>query len=199
MPFAEVLLAVETLPDPQLRRWLQQGRRWKPWATVHQWQADMGWTRRPELTVERLLPGVKGVSARTGWIDVATPNRRGVAWIASLGPWAEETPERSAFVGQIDSGADLRVHPIPLKPDEQAMDWQAEGDGWLLLSSRPLQQGGWRSSIQRFTLAGKVLRPGSPVTEFDAPLPARSMAGNANQRFVGLGSPLSERVAEKKL
>ena len=52
---------------------------------------------------------------------------------------------------------DLLVHPISLEPDEQAMDWQGEGDGWLLLSSQPLPQGGWRSRIQRFTLLAKKL------------------------------------------
>ena len=91
--------------------------------------------------MEQLFPGVQGAAARSSWIDTATPNRQGVAWIASLGAWGKETPKRKPFVGLIESRADLLVHPIPLEPDEQAMDWQAEGDGWLLLSSQPLETG----------------------------------------------------------
>ena len=189
LPFSEALFAVEALPGPQLKRWLQQRQRWTQWTPVHQWRNQMGWQPRAEITVEQLFPGVQGAAARSGWIDTATPNRQGVAWIASLGPWGAEAPQRRAVVGLIDSRSDLRVHPIRLEPNEQAMDWQAEGDGWLMLSSRQLQIGAWRSRIQRYTLAGQVLHPGSLVTEFDAPLPARSLAGNGNQRFVGLGSP----------
>ena len=189
LPFSEDLFAVEALPGPQLKRWLQQGQRWTPWAAVHQWQGETGWKPRPEITLKQLLPGVQGADERSGWIDSATPNRQGVAWIVSLGPWGAEAPKRSAFVGKVVPGMDLRVHAVPIPADAQAMDWQAEGDGWLLLSSRPLPTGGWRSRIQRYTLAGQLLRSGSLVTELDAPLPAWSLAGGANQRYAALGSP----------
>ena len=197
LPFSQALFAVEALPGPQLKRWLQQGQRWTQWTAVHQWRTQKGWQPRPEITVEQLFPGVQGAAARSGWIDTATPNRQGVAWIASLGAWGKETPKRKPFVGLIESRADLLVHHIPLEPDEQAMDWQAEGDGWLLLSSQPLETGGWRSRIQRYKLAGQVLDPGSLVTEFDAPLPARSLSGNTNERFVGLGSPPFQKELPK--
>lgn len=189
LSFSEVLFAIEALPGPQLKDWLQQGQRWKDWAAVHQWRTQNGWQPRPEIKAEQLMPGVLGAAARSGWIETATPNHQGVAWIASLGPWGAEPPKRSAFVGEVLPGMDLRVHAVPLPADAQAMDWQAEGDGWLLLSSRPLPTGGWRSRIQRYTLAGQLLRPGSVLTELDAPLPAWSLAGDTNQRFIGLGSP----------
>ena len=197
LPFSGALLAIEALPGPQLKRWLQQGQRWTPWAAVHQWQAGIGWKPRPEITAEQLLPGLKGAATRAGWIDTATSNRQGVAWIANLGPWGAEPPKRSAFVGQIDSAEDLLVHPIPLEPDEQAMDWQAEGDGWLLLSTRPLQQGGWRSRIQRYTVAAKKLHSKEVVVELDAPLPAWSLVSSANQWLVGLGHPPFQRESFK--
>ena len=114
LPFSDALFAVEALPGPQLKRWLQQGQRWTPWAAVHQWQAKTGWRPRPEITLEQLLPGVRGAGQRSGWIDSATPNRQGVAWIASLGPWGAEAPKRLAFVGMIDSRDDLQIQPIPL-------------------------------------------------------------------------------------
>ena len=193
LPFPCSLFAIEALPGPQLKRWLQQGQRWRPWAAVHQWQPDIGWKPRPEITAEQLLPGLQGASARSAWIDRATPNRQGVAWIASSGPWGTEPPQRSAFVGQIDSGGDLLVHPIPLEPDEQAMDWQAEGDGWLLLSSQPLPQGGWRSRIQRFTVFAKKLHGKEVIVELDAPLPMWSLVSFANRWFVGLGFPPFQR------
>lgn len=197
LPFSGSLFAVEALPGPQLKRWLQQGQRWRPWAAVHQWQAEIGWKPRPAIKAENLLPGLQAASARSAWIDRATPNRQGVAWIASSGPWGAEPPKRSAFVGQVDSGVDLMVHPIPLVPDEQAMDWQAEGDGWLLLSSRPLQKGGWRSRIQRYRVAAKKLHIEKLVLEFDAPLPAWSLVSSANQWFVGLGFPPFQREFSK--
>lgn len=189
LPFSEALLAIEALPGPKLKRWLQEGQRWTPWTAVHQWQAKTGWKPRPEITLGQLLPGVRGAGQRSGWIGAATPNRQGVAWIASLGPWGDEPPQRRAFVGQIDAGAELRVHPIPLEPMEQAMDWHAEGDAWLLLSSQPLLQGGWRSRIREFTLSANTLQSRSYAAEFEAPLPAWSLAGDTNQWFVGLGSP----------
>ena len=197
LPFSGSLFAVEALPGPQLKRWLQQGQRWRPWAAVHQWQAEIGWKPRPAIKAEHLLPGLEAASARSAWIDRATPNRQGVAWIASSGHWGAEPPKRSAFVGQVDSGVDLMVHPIPLVPDEQAMDWQAEGDGWLLLSSRPLQKGGWRSRIQRYRVAAKKLHIEKVVLEFDAPLPAWSLVSSANQWFVGLGFPPFQREFSK--
>ena len=191
LPFSEALLAVQALPGPQLKRWLQQGHRWSPWSAVHQWQAETGWKPRHEITLEQLLPGVRGADQRSGWIDSATPNRQGVAWIASLGPWGAEPPQRSAFVGMIDSRGDLQVQSIPLEPNEHAMDWQAEGDGWLLLSSRPLPQGGWRSRLQRYRLAAtkRHTEDEDVLVEFEAPLPAWSLAGTAEQRFVGIGPP----------
>ena len=197
LPFSGSLFAVEALPGPQLKRWLQQGQRWRSWVAVHQWQAEIGWKPRPAIKAENLLPGMQAASARPAWIDRATPNRQGVAWIASSGPWGAEPPKRSAFVGQVDSGVDLMVHPIPLVPDEQAMDWQAEGDGWLLLSSRPLQKGGWRSRIQRYRVAAKKLHIEKVVLEFDAPLPAWSLVSSANQWFVGLGFPPFQREFSK--
>ena len=197
LPFSGSLFAIEALPGSQLKRWLQQGERWRSWAAVHQWHPDNGWIPWPEITAEQLLPGLQGASARSAWIDRATPNRQGVAWIASSGPWGAEPPKLSAFVGQIDSGTDLLVHPIPLAPDQQAMDWQAEENGWLLLSSQPLHQGGWRSRIGRYAVAGKKLQGEDVVVGFDAPLPAWSMVSSANQWFVGLGSPPFKRESLK--
>ena len=73
------------------------------------------------------------------------------------------------------------------------MDWQGEGDSWLLLSSRPLPQGGWRSRIQRFTVFAKKLHGKEVVVELDAPLPAWSLLSSANRWFVGLGVPPFQR------
>ena len=188
LPFSEALFAIEALPGAQLKRWLQQGQRWIPWISVHQWRTEMGWKPRPEITVEQLLPGVRGAGQRSGWIESATPTRQSVAWIASLGPWGAEPPKRSAFVGLIDSRDDLQIQPIPLEPNEQAMDWQADGDGWLLLSSRPLPTGGWRSRIQRYTLTATKPHTEDVVVEFEAPLPAWSLAGTDKQRHVALGA-----------
>ena len=189
LPFPNAVFAIEALPGSKQKRWLQQGQRWEQWAAVHQWQAEIGWKPRPEITQEALLPGVKGAAVRAGWIDTATPNRQGVAWIASLGPWGAEAARRSAFVGMVGSEIDLRVHAVPLPADAQAMDWQAEVDGWLLLSSRPLPQGGWRSRLQRYRLAAHELRPGKVLAEFDTPLPAWSLAGLQGRWVVGLGHP----------
>ena len=83
---------------------------------MHQWQPKIGWQPVPQITVEQLLPGVRGVNQRSGWIHTATPNLRGVAWIATLAPWGSEVPQRSAFVGQVDVVADLYVHHISLEP-----------------------------------------------------------------------------------
>ena len=193
LSFADALLAVEALPGPQLKRWLQQRRRWTPWAAVHQWQAEAGWKPRPEITLAQLMPGVQGPDKRPGWIEAATPNGYGVAWIASIGRWGTQNHKRMAFVGQIDSKADLQVHPIPLEPQEKAMGWQAKGDGWLLLSSRALPQGVWRSRIQRYTLTKKKLKRGEVVVQLDAPLPAWSLVGTATQMFIGLGMPPFQR------
>ena len=101
LPFSKALFAVEALPGPQLKRWLQKGQRWKSWAAVHQWNPKKGWNPIPQFTLDQLLPGVKGTSQRSGWIHTATPNLRGVAWIASLGPWGVDPPQRNAFWGTL--------------------------------------------------------------------------------------------------
>ena len=69
------------------------------------------------------------------------------------------------------------------------MDWQVEGDGWLLLSSRPLPNGGWRSRIRRYAIREEKPKLGQIVIELDAPLPAWSLAGSFDKKFVGFGPP----------
>ena len=198
LPFSEALFAIEALPGPQLKHWLQKKKRWEAWTAVHQWHAEKGWQPRPEITLEHLFPGVQGIEERSGWIDTTTPNHKGVAWISTLGPRGVEASQRRAFVGQIDAGLGLLVHPISLSLDEQAMDWQADQDDWLLLSSQQLISGIWRSRIQRYTLIDN--KPKTLGTEilFDAPLPAWSLAGDQNKIFIALGKiPLTRESIKR--
>lgn len=188
LPVGGGLYAVEALPGPGLRRWLEQGGRWARFAAVQELTAQGRWRARTDLPPERLLPGVKGAGQRFGWIDAVAPSGTAAAWIVSLGPWAQELPRRAAFVAQSLQAGDVRVLPIPLAPGDQAMDLVPEPKGWLLLSSRQLAAGRWRSEIARVQRRGERLLSRT-LLRFEAPLPAWSLATAPERWFVGLGHP----------
>ena len=186
LPVGGGLYAVEALPGPGLRHWLEQGGRWARFAAVQELTAQGRWRARVDLPPERLLPGVEGAGQRFGWIDGVAPSGTAAAWIASLGPWAQEPPRRAAFVAQSLQVGGVRVQPIPLAPGDQAMDLAADGRGWLLLSAQPIKPGQWRSQIVRLSPQNGGLSQHTLVS-FTAPLPARSLATAGGRWFVGFG------------
>lgn len=203
LPVEGQLYAVEAMPGPALRRWLEAGGRWHRFVAVRQWQARGAWLPRPDLTPAALLPGVAGAGERYGWIGQATPSGPAVAWITSLGPWRQDPAQRSAFVAQRLRAGAITVQPIRLEPGSQAMDLLAAtattpapagrepGPQWWLLSSRQLASGRWRSQISRVITLGPTLRQEAGPS-FEAPLPAWSLAGDGHRWFVGLGHPPSQ-------
>jgi hypothetical protein len=72
------------------------------------------------------------------------------------------------------------------------MDLQADGQGWLLLSSVELAPQRWRSRISRLTTIVDGTRH-QELVRWQAPLPAWSLAaeraGAGARWFVGLGHP----------
>jgi hypothetical protein len=186
LPVGGGLYAVEALPGPGLRHWLEQGGRWARFAAVQELTAQGRWLARVDLPPERLLPGVEDAGQCFGWIDGVAPSGTAAAWIVSLGPWAQEPPRRTAFVAQSLQAGDVRMLPIPLPPGNQAMDLVPEPKGWLLLSAQPLKPAQWRSQIVRLSPQNGGLNRKTLVS-FTAPLPARSLARAAKQWFVGFG------------
>ena len=78
------------------------------------------------------------------------------------------------------------------------MAWQVEGDGWLLLNSRPLRKGGWHSRIRRYDLTDENLQTGKIMLKFDSILPTWSYAGTLNKIFLGFGAaPLQKEQLER--
>lgn len=188
LPVEGELYAVELLPGPRLRQWLEARGRWPRLAAVQQWRPPGRWQARPELTQASLLPGVAGAGERFGWLEQATPSGPAAAWIASLGPWRGEPPRRLAFIGQQGRPGDLHVLPIPLPSGAQAMDLVAHQAGWLLLSSERLAPQRWRSQITAVQVSGSRLSQ-RPLVRFEAPLPAWSLAGAGRTWWVGFGPP----------
>jgi hypothetical protein len=186
LPVAGGLFAVEALPGPGLRRWLEQGGRWVRFAAVQELDGEGRWLARADLPPERILPGVKGAGQRFGWIDGVTPSGTAAAWIVSLGPWAKEQPRRVAFVAQNLRAGAVRVLSIQLSPGTQAMDLASDAQGWLLLSGRLVKPGRWQSQILRLKPQGEGLVPHTLVS-FTAPLPAWSLAGAGGRWIVGFG------------
>jgi len=114
---------------------------------------------------------------------------------------AQEALVRIAFLTQLEAEAEaeLQIYPITLEPNEQAMDWQEEGDSWLLLRSRLRPKGGWRSRIRRYLLTATSLKGGQVLVEIVSPLPAWSLAGVSSQKFVGLRSPPFQKELRQTL
>ena len=77
---------------------------------------------------------------------------------------------------------------LPLQTGELAMDLQAKGTGWLLLSSKQLNTREWTSRITEVQLSPQGISQ-TLLLSFQAPLPAWSLAGDQDQLFVGLGHP----------
>jgi hypothetical protein len=188
LPVDGHLFAIEALPGPGLERWLDQNGRARGFVAVHQWQADGPWQARRDIPRSALLPAVPGAEQRFAWIEQATPAGQAVAWIASLGAWRGDPPRREAFVAQGLRPGDIRVAHLPLETGELAMDLQATGAGWLLLSSRKLDATHWASRITEVQIRPQGIHQ-QPVLSFQAPLPAWSLAGDRRQLFVGLGHP----------
>lgn len=188
LPVDGELLAIEALPGPALTRWLDQHERLPGFIAVHQWQANGGWLARRDITRSALLPAVPGAEQRFAWLERATPAGQAVAWIASLGRWQSDPPRREAFVGQRFRPGDVQVKRLPLQTAELAMDLQAKGTGWLLLSSKQLNTREWTSRITEVQLSPQGISQ-TLLLSFQAPLPAWSLAGDRHQLFVGLGHP----------
>ena len=188
LPVDGELFALEVLPGPRLRHWLQASGRWPRFVALWELQPAGPWQARPDITPAALLPGVAGAGERFGWLAPATPSGPAVAWIASLGPWRGEPPRRLAFIGQRGRPGDLQVLPIPLPSGAQAMDLVPDQAGWLLLSSERLAPQRWRSQITAVQASGSRLSQ-RPLVRFEAPLPAWSLAGAGTTWWVGFGPP----------
>jgi len=196
VPLDGQLYALEVLPGPRLRRWLVAGGRLAAFAALHELQADGRWRPRRELRQADLLPGVVDGGRRYAWIGQVTSAGAGAAWIASLGPAADEPPRRQAFVARSLRPGAIDLRPVLLPAGEQAMDLQADGQGWLLLSSTELAPQRWRSRISRLSTTPGGIRS-QELLRWQAPLPAWSVAAErpgqgAGERggwFVGLGHP----------
>ena len=192
VPLQGQLYGLEALPGPRLRRWLAAGGRLGAFVPLHDLQADGRWRPRRDLQPADLLPGVAAAGQRYAWIGQVTTAGEGAAWIASLGPAADEPPRRQAFVARsLRSGA-IDLRPVLLPAGEQAMDLQADGQGWLLLSSVELAPQRWRSRISRLTTTAGGTHS-QELVRWQAPLPAWSLAaersGAGARWFVGLGHP----------
>lgn len=192
VPLDGRLYGLEVLPGKQLWRWLEAGGRLGAFAPLHELQADGSWRPRRDLKPADLLPGVAGGGRRDAWIGQVTAAAEGAAWIASLGPGADDPPRRQAFVARSLRPGAIDLRPVLLPAEEQAMDLQADGQGWLLLSSTELAPQLWHSRISRLTTT-----PGGigsqELVRWQAPLPAWSLAaeraGKGARLFVGLGHP----------
>lgn len=188
LPVGGQLLAIEAIPGPAQRRWLQAGGRWDRDAVVHQWLSEGHWRARHDLGASDLLPGVTGADQRFAWIERATPSGDQVAWIATVGPWRHQPAQRLAFIASWPEGGDLEVQSIPLGSGVQAMDLRPIPMGWLLLSSERLAPQRWRSQISAVQASAGHLSQ-VPRLSFEAALPAWSLVGDGNPWWVGLGHP----------
>ena len=188
LPVAGQLFALEALPGPGLQRWLEQHGRAPGFVAVHQWQADGSWLARRDISRTALLPAVPGAEQRFAWLERATPAGEAVAWITSFGSWQADPPRRDVFVAQSLRPGDLQVERVPLEPGELAMDLQASGSGWLLLSSSQRNAAQWLNRITAVQISPEGLSQ-QQVLSFRAPLPARSLAADPSQMVVGLGHP----------
>jgi hypothetical protein len=192
VPLDGQLYGLEALPGPRLRRWLAAGGRLGAFVLVYELQADGRWRPRRDLQPADLLPGVVDGGRRHAWIGQVTAAGEGVAWIASLGPGLGEPPRRQAFMARSLRPGAIDLRPVLLPAGEQAMDLQADGQGWLLLSSVELAPQRWRSRISRLTTTPGGSRS-QELVRWQAPLPAWSLAaeraGEAGRWFVGLGHP----------
>ena len=188
LPLAGELFAVEALPGPGLKRWLQAGGRWQNFAAVHQLRPDGRWQARPEISAADLLPGVPGAGRRFAWIERASPAQNQLAWIASLGPWRDDPARRLAFIAKRGESGRIQVQPIPLRSGVQAMDLIANQAGWLLLTSERHAPQRWRSQITAVQASGQRISQ-TPQLSFEAALPAWSLASDGTTFWVGLGHP----------
>ena len=188
LPLAGELFAVEALPGPGLKRWLQAGGRWQNFAAVHQLRPDGRWQARPEISAADLLPGVPGAGRRFAWIERASPAQNQLAWIASLGAWRDDQALRLAFIAKRGESGRIQVQPIPLRSGLQAMDLISNQAGWLLLTSEQLAPQRWRSQITAVQASGQRISQ-TPRLSFEAALPAWSLASDGTTFWVGLGHP----------
>ena len=188
LPLAGELFAVEALPGPDLKRWLQAGGRWQNFSAVHQLRPDGRWQARPDISAIDLLPGVPGAGQRFAWIERATPAKNQLAWIASLGPWRDDPARRLAFIAKRGESGRIQVQPIPLRSGVQAMDLIANQAGWLLLTSEQRAPQRWRSQITSVQASGLRISQ-TPRLSFEAALPAWSLASDGTTFWVGLGHP----------
>jgi hypothetical protein len=188
LPVAGQLFALEALPGPRLQRWLEHHGRAPGFAAVHQWQADGSWLARRDISRSALLPAVPGAEQRFAWHERATPTGEAVAWISSFGSWQAHPASRDAFVARSLQPADLQVERLPLEPGELAMDLQANGAGWLLLSSSQRNATQWHNRISAVQIGPEGLSQ-QQLLSFQAPLPAWSLVADSNQMVVGLGHP----------
>ena len=188
LPLAGELFAVEALPGPALKRWLQAGGRWQSFAAVHQLRPDGHWQARQDISAADLLPGVPGAGQRFAWIERATPAKNQLAWIASLGPWRDDPARRLAFIAKRGEFGRIEVQPIPLRSGVQAMDLIANQKGWLLLTSEQRAPQRWRSQITAVQASGQRISQAHRLN-FEAALPAWSLASDGASWWVGLGHP----------
>jgi len=186
LPLAGDLFAVEALPGPGLKRWLQAGGRWQRFAAVHQLRPDGHWQARRDITPQNFLPDVKGAGQRFAWIERATPAQKQLAWLATVGPWRDDPARRLAFIAQRGESGRIEFQPIPLPSGVQAMDLVADPAGWLLLSSERLAPQRWRSQITAVQASGPLISQ-RPLVSFEAALPAWSLTGDGQTWWVGLG------------
>ena len=188
LPLAGELFAVEALPGPGLKGWLQAGGRWQSFAAVQQLGPDGHWQARPDISAADLLPGVPGAGQRFAWIERATPAQNQLAWIASLGPWRDDPARRLAFIAKRGESGSIQVQFIPLRSGVQAMDLIANQGGWLLLTSEQRASQRWRSQITAVHASGQRINQ-TPRLSFEAELPAWSLASDGTTFWVGLGHP----------
>jgi len=188
LPLAGELLAVEALPGPDLKRWLQAGGRWQNFAAVHQLRPDGRWQVRPDISAADLLPGVPEAGQRFAWIERATPAQNQLAWIASVGPWRDDPARRLAFIAKRGESGRIEFQPIPLRSGVQAMDLITNQKGWLLLTSHQRAPQRWRSQITAVQASGQRISQ-TPRLSFEAALPAWSLASDGTTWWVGLGHP----------
>ncbi|MFZ4805447.1 MAG: hypothetical protein ACOYLI_12405 [Synechococcus lacustris] len=186
LPLAGELFAVEALPGPGLKRWLQAGGRRQSFAAVHQLRPDGHWQARPEISAADLLPGLPGAGQRFAWIERTTPAQNQLAWIASVGPWRDDPARRLAFIAKRGESGRFQVQLIPLRSGVQAMDLITNQKGWLLLTSEQRASQRWRSQITAVQASGQRISQ-TPRLSFEAALPAWSLASDGTTLWVGLG------------
>jgi hypothetical protein len=188
LPLAGDLFAVEALPGPGLKRWLQAGGRWQSFAAVHQLRPDGHWQPRRDITTQNLLPEGMGAGQRFAWIERAAPAQNQLAWLASVGPWRDDPARRLAFVAKRSGSGRIEFQPIPLRSGVQAMDLIPNQSGWFLLTSERRAPQRWRSQITAVQASGQRIRQTHRLS-FEAALPAWSLASDGISWWVGLGPP----------